>query len=270
MNVMNRADEAIKQLHTVDELAARDTFMSGVHPAGKLLVTVLFLMTLLSFSAQNFTGVLSMVIYVMVLYQLGELSVRHTVRHLWGLFLLLLLVGIANPILDQKVAVYWGTMPVTEGMLSFITLFLKGGLALLSAYGLMATTGVDALCYGFQCLRLPQMLIVVIMLIYRYIMLFLKEAKRKMLAYSMRAPGQKGVHFAAWGSLLGGMLLGSIDRAEVVYESMQLRGFQGEFHMVHSDREVKRRTILYCLAMSVMTLTLRLVPVFELVGGLFL
>lgn len=266
---MSKIDDAMRQLHTVDALAVRNTFLTGVHPVGRLLVTALYLIALLSFPAQNLAGVLSMAIYIIIVYQLGQLSIESAIKHLWGLFLLLLLVGIANPLLNREVLTYWGSLPVTEGMLSFITLFLKGGLALLSAYGLMATMGMTAFCYGLQCLHLPQTLIVVVMLIYRYIMLLLKEVKRRTLAYSMRAPGQKGVHFHAWGPLVGGMLLGSIDRAEVVYDSMQLRGFQGKFQMEYRG-VLWGRTMGYCTAMAVLILILRFVPVFEMVGAAFL
>ena len=44
-----------------------------------------------------------------------------------------------------------------------------------------------------------------------------------MTAYALRAPGEKGIHFRAWGSLLGQLLLRSVDRAQLVYESMLLR-----------------------------------------------
>lgn len=50
-------------------------------------------------------------------------------------------------------------------------------------------------------------------------------------AYELRAPGQKGIHFKVWGSLMGQMLLRSMDRAEVIYESMCLRGFDGVFRL---------------------------------------
>ena len=49
-------------------------------------------------------------------------------------------------------------------------------------------------------------------------------------AYHLRAPGQKGIHISAWGSFLGQLLLRSMDRAQELYSSMQLRGFQGDFH----------------------------------------
>ena len=41
--------------------------------------------------------------------------------------------------------------------------------------------------------------------------------------------GQKGIHISVWGSFLGQLLLRSMDRAQALYESMELRGFCGEF-----------------------------------------
>ena len=62
-------------------------------------------------------------------------------------------------------------------------------------------------------------------------------------AYELRAPGQKGIQFRAWGSLLGQLLLHSIDRAQLVYESMQLRGFAGSFS---ARAEKARRLAVFC------------------------
>lgn len=69
------------------------------------------------------------------------------------------------------------------------------------------------------------------MLVYRYIILFLKETERMTDAYMLRAPGQKGVHYKAWGTMIGQLLLRSMDRAQTVYDSMMLRGYNGEFYL---------------------------------------
>lgn len=53
-------------------------------------------------------------------------------------------------------------------------------------------------------------------------------------AYHLRAPGQKGIHISAWGSFLGQLLLRSMDRADELYQSMQLRGFYGNFYYADS------------------------------------
>ena len=72
----------------------------------------------------------------------------------------------------------------------------------------------------------------------------LKEAERIMLAYEMRAPGQKGVHWKAWGSLAGQLLLRSIDRAQIVYESMMLRGYDGTFRLIRK-KENTAQSLVY-------------------------
>ena len=108
------------------------------------------------------------------------------------------------------------------------------------------------------------MLTTTILLIYRYIVLLLQEGIRIATAYALRAPGQKGIQFRAWGSLLGQLLLRSLDRAQLVYESMQLRGFAGAFppgQKKHGGWLFLAVTGLYCAVF-------RAVPVFELAGRL--
>lgn len=110
-----------------------------------------------------------------------------------------------------------------------VTLMLKGILAVLASYLLIITTTIERICYALRLLHMPKGFVTVLLLIYRYMVVLLKEAERIMLAYGMRAPGQKGIHRKAWGPLLGQLLLRSMDRAQLVYDSMQLRGFTGEF-----------------------------------------
>ena len=87
------------------------------------------------------------------------------------------------------------------------------------------------------------------------------------IAYTLRAPGQKGVHISAWGSFLGSLLLRSMDRASELYQSMQLRGFEGEFYYV-GKQKAKMRDILCPAIVCGLILVFRLVPVAKLLGGL--
>ena len=68
-----------------------------------------------------------------------------------------------------------------------------------------------------------------VFLTYRYISVLLKEAEILWTAYSLRAPGQRGIHISAWGSFLGQLLLRSMDKANELYQSMIQRGFRGNF-----------------------------------------
>lgn len=75
-------------------------------------------------------------------------------------------------------------------------------------------------------------------------------------AYALRAPGQKGINLKAWGSFAGLLLIRSIDRAQTVYESMQLRGFTGEFNDL---KNVKFRSadFLYLIFWCVILVAIR-------------
>ena len=265
---MNSVKNAIRDMHKLDELVGRDTFMTRIHPVAKLFVTLLYIMLLVSFSKYNLTGVLGMTLYLIFSMELGELSIRLVVKQLRVLLGILFLVGIANPFFDRSVVAHWGGVAVTGGMLSCITLYLKGIFALMASYILIATTGIEQICYALQTLHMPRILTTVIMLIYRYIILFLKEVERISLAYSMRAPKEKGVGFKAWGSLAGAMLLRSVERSERVYESMTLRGFRGNFFLKGKEKIQIGKSIIYVMVMAGLLIVLRMVPVLDLAGGL--
>ena len=89
-------------------------------------------------------------------------------------------------------------------------------------------------------------------------------------AYRLRAPGQKGVHLKAWGSFVG-LLLRSIDRADEVYHSMLLRGYNGNF--VYTQTLIRNaispgKSVLYGMGWIPALLFLRMFPLFTIVGGM--
>ena len=116
---------------------------------------------------------------------------------------------------------------------------------------------------------MPQILVTVLLLIYRYLVLMLKEADRITQAYMLRAPGERGIKKSAWGSLAGQMLLRSMDRAQRVYESMMLRGFRGEFFLRGSFVPLWQ-SVLYGVIWGAVMAVFWFVPVFEVVGRIFM
>ena len=152
---------------------------------------------------------------------------------------------------------------------SMAALLLKAGFAVSASYILIASTTMEQICYALRKLHVPRVLVTVFLLIYRYLVLMLKEADRITQAYSLRSPGEKGIRKSAWGPLAGQMLLRSIDRANTVYESMTLRGFRGEFFLRGSFVPLWQ-SVCYGVLWGGVLLLFRLVPVFELAGRVFM
>lgn len=243
---MNKMGGAVKELYRMDELAARDTWLNRLHPLTKLLATLFYIIITVSFSLYQLSSVLLMAVYPVVLFIIGDISFSYSIRRLWIVLPLVCLVGIFNPFFDRQPVYYIRGLLITAGMISMATLMLKGILCILASYLFIASTNIESICYALRMLHIPSILVTQILLTYRYLSLLLSEAGKLADAYSLRAPGQKGIHIKAWGSLAGGLLLRSMDRASALYESMVMRGYTGEFYYGQKKR-LRKQDITYLL-----------------------
>ena len=161
-----------------------------------------------------------------------------------------------------------GSLPVSGGVVSMLTLMGKGVLCLMASFLLMASTPIDALCAALRRLHVPKMIVTLLLLTYRYVGVMTEELAVMTDAYHLRAPGQKGIHVSAWGSFLGQLLLRSMDRAQELYASMLLRGYHEHFHYADIPR-FSLRDGLYTLGCTAVFLLLRFVPLAQAAGSLF-
>ncbi|MDD3403006.1 MAG: cobalt ECF transporter T component CbiQ [Hespellia sp.] len=227
---MSKLSGAYYEIHHMEQLADRDQWVNHIHPLVKLVVTVFYIATVVSVNKYDLARVLILGVYPIAVFILGEISFTDSVRRVRLILPLVCIVGIFNPLFDRQVVAHIGNISITTGMISMVTLILKGVYTVFATYLLIAATTIEKICYAMRLVHLPGILVTQILLTYRYISVLLKEANTIMQAYSLRAPHQKGVHFKVWGSLIGQLLLRSIDRADNVYASMSLRGYNGEFH----------------------------------------
>ncbi len=237
---MDRLHRAIKNVHRLDDLAARDTALTRLPPLPKLLAVLVYLCVTLSFPKYAITGLLGMALWPILLYEIDDLSILQTLRQCWGVVALLVLVGVANLFFDRAPVLTLGPLVLSGGAVTLLVLVVKGVLCFLAVYLLIATTGMERVCAALRQLHVPRVLVTTILLTYRYIVLLLQEGNRISTAYALRAPGQKGIHFRAWGSLLGQLLLRSMDRAQLVYESMMIRGYGYDAPTPDGDARGKR------------------------------
>lgn len=256
---MSKITGTISEIHKLQEQAQLSTPLTSLHPLAKLLVTMAYIITLMSLGKYALFKLLVLASYPLLCFFWGRISLSQA---LWRLRLILPLVacvGIANPLFDTHI-IYCGDFAIQAGYLSFITLMLKGVLAVLASYLLIATTTIEQICYALRLLLLPKLLVTQLLLSYRYLTLLLEQADTIAQAYALRAPKQKGVHFKVWGSLAGQLLLRSIDRANNLYDSMLLRGYQGEYYYGGPVPSWGRRDWFYLLGLSSTLLAIALLP----------
>ncbi|MGX8714937.1 MAG: cobalt ECF transporter T component CbiQ [Lachnospiraceae bacterium] len=265
---MNKLQNAIGDLAEMDQLASRSSVIHDLHPLAKLISTLVYAIVTLSFDKYDLNGLVPMVLWPILLFQLSGIEVRTCFYKLRFVLPLVMAVGLFNPLFDRTALVHIGTLAVSGGVISMITLMLKGVFCLMMSFLLMATTPIDKLCAALRMLHIPSMLVTLLLLTYRYVGVTMDELAVMTEAYHLRAPGQKGIHISAWGSFLGQLLLRSMDRAQELYSSMLLRGYQQQFH--YADiKPFRIQDALYMAGSILFFLLLRYVMITQLIGSLF-
>jgi cobalt/nickel transport system permease protein len=186
-----------------------------------------------------------------MLFYLSEVSIISCFKKLSMVLPMVCFVGLFNPFFDHTPIVMLGSVSITGGIISMVTLVLKGVFTLMASFLLIATTGIERICYALNLLHVPNLIVTQILLIYRYIIVLMSEANAVTEAYSLRAPKERGIKYKVWGSLMGQLLFRSIDRAENLYESMLLRGFNGEFYYANHQKCKGVDYAYFCLWMLI-------------------
>ena len=262
---MSKLDLALSEMCQLEKEASGGNDLCIRSPLVKLFLTVWYLGWTVSFSPYDLTGLMAMAIYPLSVFILVELSWTKLWKRIKIAIPFVLFIGLLNPLFSPNLQM---------GLTSMVSLWMKGLFTIMAVYLLVVSTTIEQLCMALRRIHVPTVMVTVILLIYRYLYVLIKEFKRLWEGYTLMAPGQKGIAFRAWGPFLGQLLLRSMDRAALVYDSMNLRGYEWSMSDAGLKQEagekiVNTGDILYLLFWTVIIVVLRLVPVFALVGNMF-
>lgn len=255
----------IHNVYYLEELSYKKTIIHILDPLIKLIVTIGYIVTIISFGKYDFLKLIPLVFYPIAIFAIAEIPVLKILKRVLTVMPFVIGVGIFNPIIDNELYLSVGQLNISTGWISFITLILKSSLTVLSTLLLIATTGMDKIGMALRRLKVPKIFVTQLLLTYRYISVFMEEGASILKAYHLRAPMVKGVSVKDLGSILGNMLLRTFDRAGRIYDAMVLRGFRGEYEL-KQDNKISVKSILYLVLWSIFFILVRKFNVSEIVG----
>ena len=262
---MSRIDQALHELKSIDELARGTSPVHHFSPLSKLLVSAVYILTVMSFPKYALSELFLMILYPVIISALSGIELRLALKRMRYVLPLVMAVGLFNPLLDRRPVLFIGTLPVSGGILSLLSLMMKGIFCLLASFFLIGTTPADRLFASLRKIHLPSGIVTLLLLTWRYLTVLGEEAAVMMTAYHLRAPGQKGLHWRTWGSFIGQLLLRTLDRGRELYDSMLLRGYQGDFPAVRQEK-FRLKDLLYVLAWISCFIILRKYNIAALIG----
>ncbi len=209
-------------------------FVGALDPRARVLAAVLFSVTVALLDRPDALG-LALIVSVLSLVW-GRLALRPVLRRLmlvngFNLFLWIILPLSAG----GELLLVDSAMPLSlDGLRMALGISLKSNSILIFLQVFLLSLPLSTLGEALYRLAVPEKLILLLLLTYRYIFVFDVEFRRLMRSARVRGfePGTNLHSYRTFGYLVGMLLVRAFGRAERVRFAMELRGFSGRFHQI--------------------------------------
>lgn len=221
------------EMGRMDELGRLDTPLHRLDARTKIITTVAFIVAVMSFHRYEVSALMPLFIFPFVLMASGNIPAGYIFKKVAFAAPFALFVGLFNPLFDQHAVLTIGSHTISGGWLSFTSIMVRFALTVSAALILVACTGIHRLCAGLEKMGVPRLFAVQLLFLYRYLFVIGEEALRMIRSVQMRSTGTKSLRLRTYGSLIGHLLLRSMDRAQRIYQAMVSRGFDGQVRVLN-------------------------------------
>lgn len=257
--------ERASSLDRLDRLSYMDTAVHRLDARVKVIATLLFVLTVVSFPKYEILSLLPLIPFPVLIATLGDIPAGLIARRMAVVAPFAVFVGIANPLLDRGVVPVLPGIVVAAGWISFLSILLKFFLSISAALLLIATTSFPGICHALNRIGLPDLFVTQLLFLYRYLFVLLDEASRMVRARESRSFGGGRIPARLFARLAGDLLGRTMERAERIHAAMLARGFRGEMPF-RRPLSMRKADLAFLLATAGFLLTVRLLPVPEAVG----
>lgn len=258
---------SLYEIKHLDELSGRNNIINNIHPLVKLTVTMAYICILASFNRYEVSAMLPFLLYPVVVIMICEIPAAKIIKRILAVEPFIIVAGSLNPILDRS-TVHIGGIVLSGGWMTLLSLIIKSSLMVSAGFLLIATTGIDDIAGAMSLVKVPSIFILLMLLTYRYIFVLIDEAGRLFRAYSLRAPEQKGIKIKVWGSMVGQLLIRTYNRAQIIYQSMILKGYNGRYNVTGGKR-LRCGDTAYLIIWLAFSITARIINLPMLIAGIF-
>lgn len=187
-----------------------------------------YLVAMLSLPATDLGDLLVMGCWLMLALSLAGIRLRSILQKTLFVLPLIILIGMFNPIIDRTPIATFSGIVITRGWVTFVAIVLRGVFAVSAMAMVTAGVGFRSICYALRRLGVPKLFTDQLLFLHRYLFVIVEEAEDMSRARLARSGGKNGLKLKIWTTLVGTLLIRSIDRAERIYGAMLARGYRGD------------------------------------------
>lgn len=258
-------DEEYINIGYLDRLSYQNTVIHRLDPRSKVIVTMLFVITVISYAKYEVMSLIPFFIFPVLLITLSDTPFLLIVKKVLFVSPFAIFIGIFNPLFDAGTIVLWHNIHISAGWISLLSIMIKFTLTISAALLLIATTSFPGICNALQRLGVPAPFTSQLLFLYRYIFVLMEEAMRMARARDLRTFGAHGTGIKVFIRLIGLLFIRTMERAERIYQSMLSRSFTGSIPSINQYCFKMSDTAFVLLTMSFF-IALRLFNVTEMIG----
>jgi len=249
----------LRNIVLFEKFASREGFLQRMSTPIKIIFILSLVITVLL--SHNIIIILIMYMISIIIGYISKVSIKEHIYRTWvfiPLFTLIIAVpALFNVITPGKelynINLYFTSISITyEGIIYFIQFTLRVATIISFLILLLLTTKWDDILIGLSQMHMPEIFIAVINMTYRYIILLIEMTYQMLMSRKSRILGKEGFRdMLNWGSeALGALFMKSYNLGNMIYLSMNSRGFQGKIII---DKQFNLRVRDYIILISVIS-----------------
>jgi cobalt/nickel transport system permease protein len=221
-----------------EPFASGDSLVHRLDPRVRVVAATIFsIIVALSFKFPVLIAALAAALALVVIARLNAGEVLKRMLVINGFVLLLwLILPLTFP---GEVIAKWGPIKLyLPGVVLSAQITMKSNTIFLILITLAATMPFATLGHCLHQLGLPDKLVFLLLMSYRYVFVIEQEYRRLMRAAKIRGfrPTTSRHTYRTFAYMVGMLFVRSTDRAERVYQAMRCRGFRDKFHSLRQFR----------------------------------
>ncbi|MDR2708275.1 MAG: cobalt ECF transporter T component CbiQ [Nitrososphaerota archaeon] len=167
-----------------------------------------------------------------------------------------LFFGSGTPVIE--IPLHWATWTIFKSGISMsVNTFFRVAGALSCLFFLVLTTSITDLCVLLRRIRIPQAMVEMSMLIYRYIFLFLEISAKMSLAQKLRLKRSGWLSsIRSLAMLTGSLFIRTLDQGERTLVAMNARGYDGEMHILDDFPSARKTALVGIVLFDVLLIAL--------------
>lgn len=235
-----------------DEVSTKNGFLNNIAPIIKLSVLLFFILSVVSLDKYDLVTSIQLFSFALYITVVSNIPFNIIIRLIFVASIFIFFIAAFNPFLDKNFYEI-KDIKINAGIISAIVIYTKLISIFTTTIVFVSTTRFSRSISSLSKLKLPKELLFSLLIMYRFIFIFLSDIISTQESILSRKYRSKTINYKEMKAIVASMIERAVYRAEEVYESILSRG--GKTFFISTEERIGSKDILF-LSLSILYIIL--------------